>query len=298
MKIRLILSFIVFVFFCQGCSSPVLLNKGKQLIKEQKYSEAIALYTNLINENKFIADAYCDRSKAYMLSKSLDLALLDSEKLEEIEGLTPRVLSLKGRILAEKNYMSTDAINLCKESLRKDKKNFDGYLCLYDIYYLKYDLPQTLYWLDEGLKYFPNNIELLTRKANTYTLHHLDNESIKIVERILSLNQKDSKAAASLSLFGHTFVSKANGDYNLCIKYSDSAIKLLPKFKHEYNWNPYYDKALCQAQSGLLEEALETINASFVNVNNGQMLADLYELRASVYYNIRKDSATVSPEVF
>src|SRR5690242_19952114 len=87
MSIKIILSFIIFLFGCTSCkqTKEQLLDKGYAFSKQKKYDKAIEVYNEVIKRSGKLQLAYYNRGFAYLAIKQYDRALWDFNKVMSLQ---------------------------------------------------------------------------------------------------------------------------------------------------------------------------------------------------------------------
>lgn len=310
----MVIRYLLLILFLCGCSSNSIFEAGESLIADGKYEDAVAYYSNLINQKKCLKEGFYKRAEAsYKLAKQtnfvqdrdlynqrLDSALQDLTQLYSIEGESSRLLSLKGRIIYSKDFeqFKEQAISFCESSITLDLKNEEAYLCLIDIYDISFSsddyFKKRMHWINEGLKHLPNSSLLNLQKTLALNEKGLYDDLFKFIDKLISSGDREKIEIASFSLLSIASTAHIKSEFGVMLKSSDRNIDLITQSKFLSKLKPpFYDKAVALFGLGLYQDALKFLNEHIKDVY-GKELANYYELRSKVLLSINPNDVEKS----
>ncbi len=246
-----------------------LIKKYTKFVSEERWPESLPLFEYFIglkNIPKTIkAELFYIAGQIQLYHFSdFNKTLAYFKKVNEMLPGTPRAERAYGDYYIQKNEFDNARKHLQK-ALDLDKKDFESYLVLGNLYKAenRYDAAES--WYNEGIRENPgkadlyNRILLLNEHAEYYGKHKSDVEHL--VETIIKLDSTFVFTAYNNAGFIH----QKNGNFEKAEKYYKKAIGIYPKRIQGYTnlGYSYLDKNDLQKAEEAFKKAIETDRKSF-----------------------------------
>lgn len=238
-------------------------NRGVAYYKDKKYSEAIVDYTRAIKEvDAYYLDAWTNRADAHYAAGMYDEALKDLLFLGEFMPDSAWVDFKSGlNLVAKKDYRR--AINAFNKSLEKDSTNVEAIVNKASAFYLFGYNDRALEFLDEAEQLDPTEANIYNTRALIATDGEKYDEALTEVNKALELdinNPYFNNNRGYIHLLTGN-LEQAEKDINLGIKGDPQNAWAYRNKGIFYFMSEKYDAALRNfEQAGLYDEAIPRLN--------------------------------------
>jgi tetratricopeptide (TPR) repeat protein len=242
----------------------------------------INFYTGKISSNPKDADAYWNRGKLELITKSVGPAFTDLTRAVQLDSTkSDYFYSLADvQFITGHTHEARDAF---ETSIRLNPKNTDAELKLAELYFYVKKYEDAITLINQAIQVNPNIAREYFLKGMIYTEKHDTGKAISSMQTAVEQDPTYFDAYIQLGLL---FAAKGNG---IALTYYDNAQHLQPQ-----NPEPYYDKGMFYQFGGDYEDAIKTYT-ELLEVDSTYKNA-YYNL--GVIYNLNKNDYAKSLEYF
>ncbi|WP_394747476.1 tetratricopeptide repeat protein [Spongiimicrobium salis] len=153
------------------------------------YDKAIAEYENLLQKETALYRAAFELGKLYLKTKKTDQALTVFQELTVKDDTNPEYYYYLGQTL-QKAEKAKEASTAHKEAVKRDSTHLRSLFQLGRYYLTQRENDSTLKYVDQGLRFYENDVALINLKALTLYNNDQDEEAIPLFERLIELKEE------------------------------------------------------------------------------------------------------------
>ncbi|CAD8164835.1 unnamed protein product [Paramecium pentaurelia] len=190
-----------------------LLNYGHLKVKQQKYDSALELYQQALEQDQIYLEAISSICNLFMIQKNYEnlLEFCDKQLEQQIPQIKIVLLNCKSQAYYSQKLFDK-SINLCKEVLTLDSKNFEGLfgiaMSLFNLNYLN----QSLEYFQKILNEYPKEIKTLKMIIRIQSTLQQYTQLKEYCDQLIKIDQTDY---STYYFRGIAFMQQQNYQYAL-----------------------------------------------------------------------------------
>ncbi len=261
---------------------------GMSYLKKEAFSEAIKYFLQLTNSTDYSAEVMLKLGIIYRSIMDYQNSILFLKRLQisRIDTALFRKASLELATTYIDAGMPDEAINILKELQTSDDELTPSiFQQLGKAYFLKEDYEMCIQYLSGLISKFPKSLpysEALFLRARAYYERKRNEESIKDIEKYLSLNLKDNERAEAYLLWGDNLVML--GKYNGTVEKYSRILTLKTQIPVE---RVYHLIGVTYTKADNYKKAKESYEKIIKSSTNSQYLVLAYYNTGIIEYNQR-----------
>ncbi len=250
--LSLLLSPSLFVYGVYALDRDAIYNQARQTSWQGNYSEAEALYRQLIEANEKDIEAWMGLAQVLSWQKKFEASRTTYKKIKELRpDLPDGEIGLLRLSAWDGNH--AEAEKGLKALHEVYPERFDLLFLLGQVTAWQEKFDQSVIYFKKLLKIYPNNIEALKALATTYKWMKNPKDGIALYQEILEQDPKNVEAYMGIGI-----LQSHQGDHENAIKYLEKAREIDPERQDVramlgtlYSWTARLDDAVTELQKSV-----------------------------------------------
>lgn len=148
---------------------PAYLYRGKQLVKKNRYEDAIPDFSKVLEFDSQHFEARENRALCYLKTKKYDQAIEDCQICIERNLNSPNVLSIIGQAFLKLEKLS-EALNAFQLAIEYEEGNYKHYNWCNDVYFKLGDYKSAINMSDKSISLNPDDVNAYYQQALSYQM--------------------------------------------------------------------------------------------------------------------------------